>query len=209
MGWTSMHVETKYKGRKEYIDRKEECDKLFNQSMVTMESNNPIGKYEVLHSSVVGNTYYAAVKKTKFATETNPEESVVFAAIVLTSTRIKEHYNFSYKDMDETCGPHKYDCPNVILDMLSPTDNEYANEWRKKCREKTAEKNSPTALHNLPIGTKIKFIAPFDMKIHNKGDEIVVWKAKKGYKNTTYWIDGHFAYPAKVIGTEYEIIEEE
>ena len=47
------------------------------------------------------------------------------------------------------------------------------------------------------------------MKIHNKGDEIVVWKAKRGYKNTTYWIDGHFAYPAKVIGTEYEIIEEE
>ena len=46
MGWTNYYVDTKYKNGKKYIDRKEECDKLFNQSMVTMESNNPIGKYE-------------------------------------------------------------------------------------------------------------------------------------------------------------------
>lgn len=204
MGWTSYNVDIKYKGRKKYIDRKEECDKIFNQDMV-----GNVGKYEVLRSTVVGSTYYAAVKKTKFATETELEKSEVFAAVVLTRTNINEHYNFSYKDMDETCGPCYYDCPNVILDLLSPTDNEYANEWRKLCRAKTKEKSSPTALHNLPVGTRIKFIAPCDLKIHNKGDEVIVWKANKSYRNTTHWIDGHFSYPAKIIGDAYEILEEE
>lgn len=209
MGWTSCHVETKYKHRKEYIDRKEECDKLFNQPMVAMSSNAPVGKYEVLHSTVIGSTYYAAVKKTKFATETEAESSEVFAAIVLTKTDIKEYYNFYYKDMDETCGPHKYDCPNKILDLLSPTDNKYANEWRKMCRKKTADKSSPTTLTNLPVGSKIKFKAPFDTKIHTKGDEITVWKIKSPYRGKTYWTDGHFAYNARIIGTAYEIIGED
>lgn len=203
MGWTSYSVEVKHKGTKRYINRKEECDKLFNQDMI-----GKVGKYEVLRSTVVGSTYYAAVKKTKFATETEPETSSVFGAVVLTRTNINEPYNFSYKDMDETCGPCYHDCPNAILDLLSPTDNEYANEWRQKCREKTRFKSLPTNLNKLPVGTKIKFLAPFDMKLYKKGDEIIVWKAKRSVKGT-YWIDGHYAYPAKVIGNEYEIIEEE
>lgn len=209
MGWTSYHVEPKYKKGKAYIDRKEECDKLFNQPMVIGENNQPVGKYEVLHSSVTGSTYYAAVKRTRFATETTPEISEVFAAIVLTKTDIKEEFNFYYKDMDETFGPCYYDCSNKILDLLSPTDNKYAKEWREKCRKKNYEKHSPTALSNLPVGTKIKFVAPFDLKIYKKGDEVIVWKANKSYRNSTYWIDGHFAYPARLIGDAYEIIEEE
>lgn len=203
MGWTSYYVEPKYKNGKKYIDRKEECDKLFNQTMV-----NNVGYYEVLRSTVKGSTYYAAVKKVKFATETDAEINEVFGVVVLTRTNINEPYNFSYKEMDETCGPCYHDCPNVILDLLSPTENEYANEWRNKCREKTKEKSSPTVLSNLPVGSKIKFVASFDMKLYKKGDEITVWKSNKP-TGGTYWIDGHYAYPAKVIGNEYEIIEEE
>lgn len=203
MGWTSYHVEQKYKNGKKYIDRKEECDKLFNQTMI-----NNVGYYKVLRSTVKGSTYYAAVKKVKFATEADAETNEVFGVVVLTRTNINEPYNFSYKEMDETCGPCYYDCPNVIIDLLSNTDNEYANEWRDKCRENTSEKSSPYALKNLKVGTRIKFKAPFDMKLYKKGDEITVWKEKKA-PSGTYWIDGHYAYPAKVIGNEYEIIEEE
>jgi len=203
MGWTSYHVEPKYKNGKKYIDRKEECDKLFNQTMI-----NNVGYYKVLRSTVKGSTYYAAVKKVKYATEADAETNEVFGVVVLTRTNINEPYNFSYKDMDETCGPCYHDCPNVILDLLSPTENEYANEWRQKCREKTKLKSLPTNLSNLPVGTRIKFVAPFDMKIHKKGEEIIVWKAQRSVKGT-YWIDGHYAYPAKVIGDAYEIIEED
>jgi hypothetical protein len=36
--------------------------------------------------------------------------------------------------MDETCGPYEKKCPLSILNLLTPTDNEWANEWRKQCR---------------------------------------------------------------------------
>ena len=59
MGWTEYHA-THYKHGK--IDRKAECDELFNDFMVD-KNNNRIGKFEVLKSTMVGSTYYAAVKK--------------------------------------------------------------------------------------------------------------------------------------------------
>lgn len=203
MGWTSYHVEPKYKKGKPYIDRKEECDKLFNQPMVTADSKEQIGKYEVVKSSVIGTTYYAAVKMTKFA---EPEKATTFAVVVLTKIDNSDHYNFSYKDMEESMGPCQYNCPVGILNILSPTENKYALKWRAKCREIGMLKRSPNNLSNLPVGSRIKFKAPFDMKMYKKGDEIVVWKENRTIKGT-YWIDGRYAYPAKIIGTEYEVIE--
>ena len=64
MGWTSYHA-THYKNG--MVDRKAECDSIFNDVMVTRDSDIPIGKFEVLKSTMVGSTYYAAVKKTRFA----------------------------------------------------------------------------------------------------------------------------------------------
>ena len=141
MGWTS-YCASHYKNGK--VDRKAECDNIFNGDMVSWsEDHKVIGRYEVLKSSMVGSTYYAAVKRTKFATETEPELSRVFAAICLTSTNIKDYYNFSYKDMDESCGPYQCDCPKGILDLLSPTENEYALQWRQACRDNLAAKKNP------------------------------------------------------------------
>ena len=201
MGWTSTNVPVKYKNGKPYIDRKEECDKLYNQPMVTMESNKPIGKYEVLKSSMKGSIYYAAVKKTKFS---EPEKATVFAAICMTSVKLKDHFNFSYKDMDETCGPYYYDCPAGILELLSPTNNEYALNWRKKCIEKAEETRNPYSLGNLPVGSIVKFKAPFEMKQFKKGDEVTVQKMHVG--KVTRWVCGSYYYPSKIIGDEYDVV---
>ena len=76
--------------------------------------------------------------------------------------------------MDETCGPYNCDCPKAILDLLTPTDSEWANKWRQACRETLANKAKPNALNKLPIGTVIKFIAPYDMGQYKKGDEIII-----------------------------------
>ena len=201
MGWTSTNVPVKYKNGKPYIDRKEECDKLYNQPMVTMESNKPIGKYEVLKSSMKGSIYYAAVKKTKFS---EPEKATVFAAICMTSVKLKDHFNFSYKDMDETCGPYYYDCPAGILELLSPTNNEYALNWRKKCIEKAEETRNPYSFGNLPVGSIVKFKAPFEMKQFKKGDEVTVQKMHVG--KVTRWVCGSYYYPSKIIGDEYDVV---
>lgn len=40
--------------------------------------------------------------------------------------------------MDETVGPRIDNCPEHILDLLTPTDQEWANEWRQRCRAKIA-----------------------------------------------------------------------
>lgn len=213
MGWTSIVASHyKYVNGRRVIDRKAECDSLFNDDMVSNaypEKYEKIGKFEVLKSSMVGSTYYAAVKRTEFATDTEPEKSIIFAAICLTSTDMKSYHNFSYKDMDETCGPYKCDCPKAILDLLTPTDSEWANKWRQACRETLANKAKPNALNKLPIGTVIKFIAPYDMVQYKKGDEITVTKKVRSYsrkRTNTFWVSGNYYYSTKTIGNDYEIV---
>ena len=78
----------------------------------------------VLKISNVGNVIYAAVKK--------QDETGVFAYIGLTRKEGKEIY---LKDMDETCGPNESKCPKAILDLLTPTENTYANNWRERCKK--------------------------------------------------------------------------
>lgn len=140
MGWTGYHA-TNYNRRGE-IDRRAECDEQ-------MSGENERGKWEVLKSTMRGSTYYAAIRRTDKETG----ERHVFGCVCLTSVDMKDYFNFSYKDMDESMGPGCYDCPASILDLLSPTDNEYALTWRQKCREKAKAPD----LGKLPIGTMIEF----------------------------------------------------
>jgi hypothetical protein len=40
------------------------------------------------------------------------------------------YFNFTHKEVTETMGPCEDECPASILDLLSPTTNEFALEWR-------------------------------------------------------------------------------
>jgi hypothetical protein len=210
MGWTSYHA-THYKNGK--IDRKAECDAYF------LEGLNR-GYYEVLKSSMVGSTYYAAVKPLKkyggrdengntIAIDIPKEEQRVFAVIFLTSTDMKDYYNFAYKDMDESCGPCHNDCPKGILDLLTPTESAWANEWRKACYENLKAKRNPNGLSKLPVGSVIKIKLECNTKSHKAGDEILLtktlWPGRK--RNRTYWLNGRFYYTPKFIGDNYEIVK--
>ena len=132
MGWTSYLVPGK-------IDRKSECDKLFNGEK----------HLKILKSATVGSTYFAAIQLVqKYDNSLGdfvdvPEENRrVKAFIVLTSINTDHSGTwFSYKDMTEDFGPHDYRCPESILKLLSPTDNNYANEWREGCRSYQQKKN--------------------------------------------------------------------
>ena len=187
MGWTSMHA-THYKNGK--VDRKAECDAYF------MEDLNR-GYYDVIKSSMVGSTYYAAVKPlkkygkdvdgNKIIVDIPTNEQRVFGVVMLTSTDSKDYYNFSYKDMDESMGPCYYDCPKGVLDLLTPTDNEWANNWRTKCREKLEKKKNANALNKLPVGTIIQVTMPFDTKYYGEGDVVKLRKDKNWGSNRTSW----------------------
>lgn len=95
--------------------------------------------------------------------------------VMLTSTR--NGTEFAYKDMDETCGPCAYDCPESILKLLSPTDSQWANEWREKCRAKAAR------VKILKKASVIKLTFDFDTRFNNQGDTVYL---KKNSKN--HWI---------------------
>jgi hypothetical protein len=188
MGWTSYHATYYKKGK---IDRKAECDAYF------MEGLNR-GHFNVLKSSMVGSTYYAAVQRTvKYVGkdekgegiyETLPEnERTTFGIVFLTSTDSKDYFNFSYKDMDESMGPGYCDCPKGILDLLSSTDNQYANDWRKACYENIAKKNDPNGLNKLPVGTIIKVTMPFNTKYFTEGAEVKLEKRKNWSDTRTAW----------------------
>lgn len=163
MGWTSYHAKF-YKNGK--IDRKKE-----------VESNLNLDIYEVLKSSMVGSTYYAAVK--------NKQNGKVFAVITMTIVNMKDYYNFSYKIMDETYGVGLYDCPKSILDLLTPTDNEYAIQWRNKCRVRI--ENRKKRLGKLPVGTRVKVMMPYKTTYFNEGDEVIIVKKKYSWEKIPHW----------------------
>jgi len=134
MGWTST-VASCYKNGK--VDVKLEMDTLCGKN------------YQVLKSSMVGSTYYGALK--------NVQTGVVFCAVILTSTKTYNGFNLSYKDMTEDEGPCERKCPMGILNLLTPTDNQYAIEWRNACREYHNKKNSDkhSWLVNVGIGERV------------------------------------------------------
>lgn len=65
------------------------------------------------------------------------------------SPRIKnDPYNWGYKDVCESMGPNEISFPYTWLDLLTPTDSKYANEWRARVKAR-GEK-----LQKATIGSK-------------------------------------------------------
>ncbi len=79
----------------------------------------------------------------------------VGAYVVLTAHRPKDDFNFGYKDMAESMGPHESRCPERILKLLTPTDSEYALEWRKRCYDYLEKAHRPVS-----SGDIIRFAKP-------------------------------------------------
>lgn len=88
-----------------------------------------LAPFQVVAFSRVGNTIYAAT--------THPETGEEIAAWVIRTASCKKDYpfEFGYKVMHESVGPYYHDCPKKILDMLTPTTEKWALEWRQRCIE--------------------------------------------------------------------------
>ena len=176
------------------VDRKSECDAYWNEEEL----------YEVVKSTMVGTVYYAAVKALVRGLVTDgkdlepiPEqEQETFGVVMLTSVNSKDYFNFSYKVIDETMGPCDTRCPESILKLLSPTDNEYANNWRKRCHEINMRDKE---LKKLPMGTEIKV---------KRGDEETNY-IKEKYNGRTLWINWNirkYVTNSRLLYLDYEIV---
>ena len=207
MGWTSYHAN--YYKKNGEIDRKAECDAYWQEGLKR-------GHFKVLRSSMVGSTYYAAVKpllrRTRDGHDTYEpipeEEQNVCGAVFLTAIDMHDFFNFAYKDMNETYGPAQTDCPIGILDLLADTNNESAIAWRKECREsakkRLAHQKARKKLHMLESGDVIEFssIANYTNGI-KVGDRVTLEKREAG--NTVIWTDGIYRWKEAWIPDEFQV----
>lgn len=128
MGWTTM-----------YAPKDERAEIL---SLLVWPDSAPFTA-EVLKLNKVGSLRFAAVKFTpkpgeelraslKSSYEVAEDGSVTWCAIFLTNRYRGE---WGYKDMTEDMGPVPPHCkaPASILKLLSPTTDEYALSFRKRC----------------------------------------------------------------------------
>lgn len=196
MGWTSYDA-THYKHNGK-VDAKAELDDRFSQDKSErVNSKGEIEKYpqiRVLKSSMVGTVYYGAIEVTY------DDSRDVWGMVALTSTSKSDGFNFSYKDMDETCIPYCFDCPKSILDLLTPTESKNANEWRNKCRQQLQLKREHKTLGTLPVGSVITF------KRHN-GKEITLEKHSPAYQfKRPFWYDGEHYWKRGHIPSNFEIV---
>ena len=89
----------------------------------------------VLKSTIRSGAYYAACQSYDSAA---PRETFAIVCLVKWNPGARSGEEFGYKDQTETMGPYKYDCPASILDLLGPSGNDYAAEWRAQCRKRIA-----------------------------------------------------------------------
>ena len=152
---------------------------------------------KIIDYSIKGNTIYLARQLSN--EKTGHKE--VYAIVCLCSINNKEYFNFGYKDMEESMIPCTYDCPKRILNLLTPTDNEFANEWRKKCLEyQVQKKQKVTPKH----GDTIKFNVPIEFNNGDICDKFVLLK----YNNKTYFgTHGQYYRISNWKRRDYEVIQ--
>lgn len=118
------------------------------------------GRGYPVHISQKGNVWYAAVRnEITGGTSNGPGDFVrdatggyTFAAVFLTR---REGGGWGYKDMDETMGPREAQAPIKLIDLLSPTNSQWAQDWRQRCRA-----NAALAARPLKPGDVIRLEQP-------------------------------------------------
>ena len=192
MGWTSYHA-TNYK--RGIVDRKAEMDGRFTQ-----DERDGYPKLTVLKSVMDGSVYYAAIEVSR-----GGKVEEIVGVTSLTRVDNKDYCNFAYKEIEETSGPCNAKCPASILKLLTPTDNEWALEWRRKCEEYNAKKAASLTPGRLPIGTRIRF-KRWD------GTELTIVKMapNRQFRRTWWYVPSSNTYlPSKRIPDTFEILKEE
>lgn len=142
-------------------------------------------------------TAYAAVKTL--------ETGQVWGCVWHVDTKGDRDFNFGWKTVSEDMGPYQQDCPEKILNLLTPTESECAKEWRARCWTNIkARKSKPKAKD----GDTIKFSEPIRF---TNGDTIQVFQIQKEGRSTVF--KNHNGYGRYKISKwqqrEYEILAPE
>lgn len=168
MGWLYMQSLGGCSGPRQYLDAQ------FTWTRPDVTS-------KVLRSALVGmRVYYAAVEHI----QQSAGERAVWAAVCLVryNPRDREGYIFGYKDMTESMGPCECDCPEPILNLLTPTDHQYAQEWRAACRQNVEARRARAAKPTPRPGQTIVFEQPIKFSDGRQFDRFQVVADPRSYR---------------------------
>jgi hypothetical protein len=186
MGWTSLH---KQKGQS--------TSEWFRKEYHLGE------RYQLLDIAVVQRReVYIAIKDT--------QSGKVLALVMLVSYS-RGYYNFSYKDMDEFCGPYVFNCPERILNLLSPLTEEddphgFAGQWRQKCRERIAGRKTLPKITKgiiIDLGRELEFSNGASLRYFIR--EGKRWRSV--HKDGDHYLPGRGYYKLDHKRFDYSIIE--
>lgn len=164
MGWD-------YQTRPDNV--KAHLDERYSFACVDWKTGQKTGTVNrVIRSAIVGlTTYYAAVEKT----EADGTRSVWAGVALLSYTKRDGVPELGVKSMDESVGPCEVQCPEVILNLLTPTDLDRYG-WRDRCRAYHAARK---AKPKLSPGTVISFAEPIKLKGGTTFDRLEVVDPKR------------------------------
>lgn len=163
MGWTFTHKEKgssiksffeqemNYNDKDGYYGKVLDCKSKLKTAYIAYEVGNPTGP-----SRVVG----------------------IVCLLHYTKNYDRINFNFGYKDIDECMGPWEDNCPKGILDLLTPTNSQSANEWRNRCNEALKRRE---VVSSIKIGDKIKFDNEFSFKRYGKTNVFEAVNVQKGH----------------------------
>jgi len=91
------------------------------------------GSRRVLKSGIVArNEFYAAVEH---VAPDGTRKVWAAAHILKFAPSAADGYTFGVKEQSEDMGPYIARCPESILELLTPTESDWANKWRQQCRD--------------------------------------------------------------------------
>lgn len=170
--------------------------------------SNENGSCRIVDMARVGTTYYAAVALAK---KDNPV--LIWGCVILTR---REKGEVIIKEIGEECGPCETDCPERILNLLSPLpadDTTYAAKWRQSCRERLAERAKQNgAAKKVASGTVIKFAVPMKFTDGSTGDTFRVCQVGRRVTFMRLGDNGYVCGPYRITRwrqREYSIVNQE
>ncbi len=171
MGWTGLRRPPGLSDRE-----------FFEQEFPTTLTQNG----RIVACATVRSVFYAAVENNANATYM---PSKTWALVVLMQRNGGE---FCYKEMSEDMGPCESCAPAKVLNALSPTDIEWANNWRERCRMALAKPK-------IKSGDRVKFSAPIKF---TSGDEL---SELTFVKCSTFKADGRLFRVSRWKDMEYSV----
>lgn len=156
--------------------------------------------YKALDIAIVKrNTLYAAML--------NTETNEIFCAVFLLRWS-RDVYNFSYKSMTEFSGPVESECPERILKVLTPLNDEndpnnWGREWRERCWENIENrKKIKTGKYIIKAKDPVKFTNGTSFQYFKKiGRSIYACLFDNNQLTTSYRVSLNLKY------INYELIE--